>query len=584
MDALRKGIKALLSMLVILFILPFARVVSAEGNSISSIAIQVKLNGDGSATIRERRVMEVSEGTEVYIELSNLGPTELIDFSVEGFEEEPNWDIDDSFDEKAFKYGVFDGDNGEELVWGISEYGTQRYDLTYTLSNMVRELDDGQALFWNFDSFLSLPTDAMTLEVFADFDLSEDLEEFYGFGFEGALDLEDGRVQWSGTNLDDSNDIILLLQFAPNTFRTDARVEMTLAEQREMALEGSSYNEAGPMPLWVKIMIGAFALLGISGTGIAVAYGVRRERIRKENNHFNPHQLLAQNRKNKASTPPQIEGDLANYAALISKLAPAGGGFADFFFAYLLGWTEQGKIQLRTYEDTSAFGRKKITAEMQIMNFAEEYEINSLAFSEYVELFELGESRFDEVIWGMLLEVADADGKIEGPDIEKWSKKNTKSIDRLVESVDTVSENWLVEHGYLRMFTIEDWGFPIAIEELTPKGEELALEIVLYQNFVKKLEDTSLISDEDWESLMIWSVILGQADETISYLEEFEPETWEYLEETYPYYYGNYYGYHYFYTRNTAGLSAGGSTSAGGGFSSSGGGAGAGGGGGGGTR
>ena len=581
---MRKGIKILFSMLVFLFALPLAMTVSAAGNSIERIDIQVHLNSDGSATIREERVMDVSEGTEVYIELSNLGPTELLDFTVAGFDEAADWDINDSFEQKAYKYGVFEGEYGQELVWGISEYGTQTYELTYTLSNLVRELDDGQALFWNFDSFLSLLTEEMTLEVYADFDLSEDLEELYGFGFEGALDFIDGKVQWSGTDLDGSNDIILLLQFAPNTFRTDARVDMTLAEQREMALEGSSYNEEGPMPLWAKVMIGAFAFAGIGTAGVGVAYGVRRERIRKENNHFNPYQLLAQNRKNTDKHPPQIEGNLANYAALISKLAPAGAGFSDFFFAYLLLWAEQGKIQIEAHEEVTTFGRKKNTATIQIENIVEEYEINLLAFDEYVELFELGESRFDEVIWGMLLEAADVDGIVEGRDIEKWSKKNASSIDTLVASLKTVSEDWLVENGYLEKYSITDWGFPIAIEELTPKGEELALEIVLYQNFIKKIKDIPLGADEDWESLMIWSVLFGQADETIEYLEEFEPETWLYLEETYPYYYGNYHGYHYLYMRNSAGLSEGGSTSTGGGFSSGGGGAGAGGGGGGGTR
>lgn len=581
---MRKGFKVLFSLLVFLFILPVTRIASAEENSISTIDIQVKLNGDGSATIREQRIMEVSEGTEVYIELSNLGATELLDFSVEGFEEELAWDIDNSFDQKAYKYGVLDMGDGYELAWGISEYGIQNYDLTYTLSNLVRELDDGQALFWNFDSFLSLPTEQMTLEVFADFDLSEDLQELYGFGFEGPLDLVDGAVQWSGTNLDEYNDIILLLQFAPNTFRTDAQVDMTLAEQRDMALNGSSYNEEGPMPLWAKVIIGAFAFFGISAAGTGVAYGVRRERIRKENNHFNPYQLMAQNRKNTSKTPPKTEGDLANYAALISKLSPIGAGFSDFFFAYLLLWAEQERIQIEAAEETGFFGGTKSTATIQIANFAEEYEINSLAFAEYVELFELGESRFEEVIWGMLLEAADATGKIEGPAIEKWSKKNASSIDTLIASLETVSEDWLVANDYLKKFTIQDWGFPISIEELTPKGKALALEIVQYQNFIKKIKDTPLDSDEDWESLMIWSVLFGYADETIEYLEEFEPETWLYLEDTYPYYYGNYHGYHYLYMRSSAGLSAGGSTSAGGGFSSGGGGAGAGGGGGGGTR
>lgn len=581
---LRKGLKGIVSLIIFLFVLPLTSIVLAEENKIADIDIQVKLQEDGSATIHEKRAMEVVEDTEVYIELSNLGESELIDFDVASFEEETDWDIDASFDEKAFKYGVLDRDEGYELAWGISEYGQEEYNLTYGLTNMVRELEDGQALFWNFDSFLSLPTDKMTLEISADFDLSEVIQDFYGFGFEGPLDLEEGVIRWTGSDLDESNDVILLLQFPMNTFQTKAKVEMTLEEQRELALEGSSYNDSEPMPFLAKVVVAILALLGIGGGATAVAYGLRRENVRKEKNHFNPHKLIAQNKNKISKTPPALEEDIPHYAALISKLAPTSAGFSEFFFAYLLLWAEQEKIQIELQEEKGFFGGKKNKATIHIANFALEDEINRMVFDEYVELFEIDESRFDEVIWGMLLEVADAEGKIEGSDIQKWSEKNAESIAGLVDSLEKVSMDWLVENNYMNIFSIKDWGFSIKIEELTAKGQQLVEEILQYQNFIEKIKDTPLEDDEDWESLIIWSAIFGHAEDTVNYLEEFEPETWAYLEESYPYIYGNYYGYHYLYRRNSAGLASAGYSSSGSGFSSAGGGMGAGGGGGGGTR
>src|SRR5699024_7202346 len=100
--------------------------------------------------------------------------------------------------EKAYRYGVIDVDDGYELAWGISDYGQQEYNITYKLSNLVRGLEDGQALFWNFDTFLSLPTDRMTLEIRAPFPLDEEVLSYYGFGFEGPMEIENGRIQWTG--------------------------------------------------------------------------------------------------------------------------------------------------------------------------------------------------------------------------------------------------------------------------------------------------------------------------------------------------------------------------------------------------
>lgn len=232
---MRKFIQSILTVILFLFILPISHVVSAQENKIKDIHIDVQLHEDGSATIRENRQTEMYEDTELYIKMNNLQDSELLNFQVEGFTEETDWDIDASFEDKAYHYGVIDVDNGYELAWGISNYGPQEYNVTYSLSNMVRELEDGQALFWNFDTFLSHPTDKMTLEIHAPFPLDEEVLDFYGFGFEGPIDIVDGHLEWTGYGLTDSNDVIVLTQFPSGTFNTHSTVNMTLAEQKEMA-------------------------------------------------------------------------------------------------------------------------------------------------------------------------------------------------------------------------------------------------------------------------------------------------------------------------------------------------------------
>lgn len=216
----------------------------AAANRMQDIRIEVELQEDGSGVITEHRQMELDEGTELYITLENLQDSELLDFSVVGFEEEPDWDTGASREEKAGKYGVVETGTGLELIWGIGEYGVNTYEVTYTLSNLVRELEDGQGLLWNFDTFSSIPAENLTLEITGPEPFTEDNARFWGFGFEGDIQNEGGRIVWEASEeVDSSNDVTVLLQFPPQAFATQAVVGMTLAEQRETAMQGSTYQE-----------------------------------------------------------------------------------------------------------------------------------------------------------------------------------------------------------------------------------------------------------------------------------------------------------------------------------------------------
>src|SRR5690606_12586980 len=170
-------------------------------------------------------------------------------------------------EEKAGKYGVIETDDGLELVWGIGDYGTNEYEVTYTLSNLVRELEDGQALLWNFDTFSDIPAENLTVEISSPEPFTEDNVRFWGFGFDGDIQLVGNTIVWQAEEeVDDSNDVTVLLQFQPGLFNTQVSVEDTLEEQREMAMNGSAYNDpSDAIPIAIAIgmaTIGGGAALG----------------------------------------------------------------------------------------------------------------------------------------------------------------------------------------------------------------------------------------------------------------------------------------------------------------------------------
>ena len=581
---MKKWLKVLPVFLLALF-LWIVPTVAAEENNIQSIQIDVELHEDGSATIRETRKMETYEHTELYIVLDNLQGTELLDFEVDGFTEEPNWAIDASFEEKAGKYGVLETEDGYELAWGITEYGDPEYVVTYTLSNLVRELEDGQALFWNFDSFLSLPTDRMQLEISAPFALEDEVLDYYGFGFEGPMEIMNGTLKWTGLGLDEGNDMIVLTQFPENTFQTSLKQDMTLEEQRAMATEGSSYNEEPPMPTWVKVLLGSVVALVGGGTATAVTMGVKVNKKKKERNHFNPLETIRENEDKRRKNPPELLGDIGHYAFLLSKLSREGGGFSEYFFAYLLRWSSEGKVRIESSERERFLVGPKTEATLFIENLEAERDINRLSFKEYVELFEMGEATLEEVMWAILLEAAEYQSELDGKAFEKWSKDNASDVIEFYEMVDKVSKDWLVQNNYLELDSFDYMKRTISIERLTAKGQRVAEQVVQFDNFLKEMEEASLEKDENWHQFIIWAALLGRAEDTVESLEEYHPDQWGILMDDYGYLYGNYSGYYYFYTSQTTGFaSAGYGGSAGGGMSSAGGGGGAAGGGGGGSR
>ena len=94
-------------------------------NTVESMNINVFINEDGSARIRETRRADLTEGTENYIVIGNLGESTIRDFVVEEngkvYQYIDDWDINDSREEKAFKNGIIDTGGGYELAWGIGE-------------------------------------------------------------------------------------------------------------------------------------------------------------------------------------------------------------------------------------------------------------------------------------------------------------------------------------------------------------------------------------------------------------------------------------------------------------------------------
>lgn len=555
---------------------------NAQANEISNLEMDIHINEDGSVSVTETRKADMTEGTENYMTFNeaDMGEVEVTDFSVEGYTEQTDWNPDAELEEKAGKYGVIETDDGTELVWGIGEYGEQTYIVNYTLENVVRNLEDGQSLYWNFDTFSGLPTENFSMNVTSEVPLGEDMR-FWGFGFEGDINRSGDEITWSAEEtLAESNDAVLLMHFAEGTYNTSVTDEGTLESEAEAAKDGSIYDD-GSMSGWaIGSIIGGIAAIGLALTFIVKQFTSRMSKA----GHIDS--AVAIKRRNKGRTaamPPEID-DYAAIAFVLKHLHM--GGFEEIFQSYLMKWTDEGDI---TIEIDSKPGENldKSTTEIFIHDYQTMTEDGSYTFKEFSDQLkdmELEEAGYEPLLWRMLLEAADDDGHINEERLTKWSKKNAKAVSKVADKIEKYSAARLQEDGYLKYDTEKILGIKVPLMIPTEKGEKLLDHLVQYKNYLK--EDYSRIHEgDDYRHHMIWSVLVGEGEAVKKHLSKLTPND---RSEGYPAYMHYYYGPHLASQTWSKGLGQGGFSSSAasgtGGATGAGGGAGAGGGGGGGAR
>src|SRR5699024_6394810 len=175
-------------LLYCLFLVP-SSVTYAEEDSLKDLSILVYIYEDGSAKIAERRIMNITQGTENYDVIENLGTSTITDFFVQEndaiYEYVEPWDSDASREEKTFKSGIIATDNGYELVWGIGEYGIHEYYVVYTVTDFIKQLEDKQILFWRFvNDRMNVPPENVWIQIEMDRPMTKETEKIWAFGFE----------------------------------------------------------------------------------------------------------------------------------------------------------------------------------------------------------------------------------------------------------------------------------------------------------------------------------------------------------------------------------------------------------------
>lgn len=467
--------------------------VDADDHRLNQLYIHAYIHENGSATISEYRHAYLTEGTENYDVIENLGESEIFNFEVREndiwYEYVRNWDIDASREEKTFKNSILKTDDGYELVWGIGEYGEHEYEIRYVVTNFIKQLKDSQILFWRFiNDETNIPPQEVVIVIETEDPLSNETEKIWGFGFEGEVIFDDGMViAYNEEPFDDSTYATILIQFSDGKFETKDILDKSFAEVQDEAFDGSDYGKRDDSLTKGEIaMIFIIPIMVFTGPVIVVIVAIRKK--------------LKESRRLRAIKE--------SYEGQYSRDLPYHRNFTEVFFilqedriaifdqlinAYLLKWIKEKRVSFVKNNKKGLFSSRKKALQLHriddVDHIEEEYERR---------LFEL------------LIEAADEKGRlIQG---EQWSKPLQEKFGDWKKTVSDYSRDQLLAKGYIRKEVIHEFSEDVYKYEVTDEGKPLQAEIYRFINY---LEDFSLVEEREafevtiWDNLLMWAALLN---------------------------------------------------------------------------
>jgi uncharacterized membrane protein YgcG len=243
-----------------------------------NLDIRVVLSRNGDARITETRQMTIDEeGTECYIGLANMGPSQIMDLMVTDETGTPytlvDWDVHEDRDWKTNRCGIVKTSGGYELCWGLGEEGQRTYITSYTMTGLVRGYPDADALRHVFldQTVTPKPEHAMVTITMADSTMVIDPDScgIWGFRFDGELAFKSGTIVVETTSaMNAEAALYVMASFPKGLFEPAIQEETTFAEKKAEALEGSDYTaedqEDGSWLFFAAVFGLSFLIAGVS--------------------------------------------------------------------------------------------------------------------------------------------------------------------------------------------------------------------------------------------------------------------------------------------------------------------------------
>lgn len=493
----QKSVKKLACFLVVIVLLAALSISASAKMSVSSMDITVTLNQDGSAVVEQVWETYANENTEFYYPFGTGKYLELSDFSVadetRAYTVVDDWDVDASFEDKAYKCGLLPVDGGYEVCWGVSNYGSNRYTVKYTVHNMVGSYTDTDGFLFRFvnQGMNTTPTDvSLTIRMADGAKIIDKTCNIWAFGYDGDIVFENGGIKaetYSAIEYD--NHLTLMVEFDKGVLSPVCTKDGAFADVKALAFEDGDYDpnameDIAGMIIFI-VMMSAMALFVGAVLVVVIAWRIGINKFIKKCDY---HRDIP------------LGGDLnaaAKLATLFHMIKEE-----NLIGAYLLGMINAGCIRSLATAEVHAFGKtKKNTDLLLVAPPANDY--------------------YAKRLYDILERGADENGCVSEKAMKQLCKKEHGKLRAFLNVSLTAGEQSLEKNDYSHRLK------PAAVKHLTDVGRAYLAEIA---GFKKYLEDFSLLDEHEigaaavWQDYMVWAVLLGVADKVIKELRDLYPE------------------------------------------------------------
>ena len=240
-------IKKILFFVLILF--SFFLVSKVQANTLNKIDMDIYIDENGNASVTEVWQVNLTEGSEGFRSITNLGNSSISNFSVSDdfgrtYDTLSNWNTGATFENKAYKCGIHTIPSGVELCWGISNYGNRTYTLNYTINNLVTQYTDTQGIYFNFLNLDQEISDNTKIVIHSNIPFSLDNAKIWSFGNNGSINFDNGNIVIdSGGRLLANQYIVGLIKFESNLFNTNSNSSISFDDIYNSAF-GINDNES----------------------------------------------------------------------------------------------------------------------------------------------------------------------------------------------------------------------------------------------------------------------------------------------------------------------------------------------------
>lgn len=408
----------------------------ANNERIKSIEIEVILEDDGTAKVKQVWDVSTHSGTEFYIPITHLNHMKLENFRVSDengkeFEFVNTWDINGSLEDKAFKNGINKTGDGIELCWGKGSFGSHKYTISWDYKNAVQSFTDYDGFNIRFvnDKMNPLPESVKISISKPNTILNKDNTRIWGFGYKGdLLFVEDGIVKGKTNRALKTNEYMnIMMSFKKGIFNPDYATNKSFDTLKDQALRGAKpYEQYSIVSLIMRnlsFIAGAILSLAVIMWILVRARIFSKDEVRGKLYFEKDGKKIYLMPKNRLKKPKKDEveyyrelpdGNNLDMMFYIRSLYEKKNIWSDLVSAYLLKWikSENIKYELKQTVDILT-GEEDIKVRFTIYKTPE--------FSKKAEAD----------LWDLINSAAGSDAVLSEREFEKFAKSNYWKIQEL---------------------------------------------------------------------------------------------------------------------------------------------------------